>query len=225
MWLSGAATVTELTLIPEIPTWVKIVPGPNYTHFLLLIREILFIDKENKGKQDRKRSIAFLISMLRGFFAILLGLILIFNSEKTGVMLLNFMGLFWVTSGIILIRGKNVAFGDQTDRVLGKRMSLALSLVAILTGLLVISRSLTRNWVGETVFFELLGAVIVLTGVLHLFGEFRIGRVIKHKRTMAPKNISLLRDHSGCNADHITVGSESLRLLGSNHLGIGRRSA
>lgn len=145
------------------------------------------MDEENKGKQDRKRSIAFLISMLRGFFAILLGLILIFNPEKTRDMLLNFMGLFWLTSGIILIRGKNVAFGDQTDRVLGKRMSLVLSLVAVLTGLLVISRSLTRNWVGEAVFFELLGAVIVLTGVLHLFGEFRIGRVIKRKRTTAQK--------------------------------------
>jgi uncharacterized membrane protein HdeD (DUF308 family) len=105
-------------------------------------------------------------------------------------MLFNFMGLFWLTSGIILIRRTNVVFSDQTDRVLGRRTSLVLGLVAILTGLLVISRSLTRNLVGEVVVIELLGAVILLTGVMHLFGEFRIGRVIKAKRTTAQKILS-----------------------------------
>jgi uncharacterized membrane protein HdeD (DUF308 family) len=82
-------------------------------------------------------------------------------------------------------------FGDQTDRVLGRRTSLALGLVAILTGLLVVSRSLTRNWVGQVVFMELLGAVILLTGVMHLFGEFRIGRVIKSKLTTAQKILAI----------------------------------
>lgn len=145
-------------------------------------------------KQDDHKSgpsIGFWIALLRGLFAIVLGLVLIFNPEKTRVMLFNFMGLFWLTSGIILIRRTNAVFGDQTDRVLGKRTSLALGLVGILTGLLVISRSLTRNWVDEVVFIELLGAVILLTGVLHLFGEFRIGRVIKGKRTTAQKILAI----------------------------------
>jgi uncharacterized membrane protein HdeD (DUF308 family) len=75
--------------------------------------------------------------------------------------------------------------------MLGRRTTLALGLVAILTGLLVISRSLTRDFVGEVVFFELLGAVILLTGVLHLFGEFRIGRVLKGKRTTAQKILAI----------------------------------
>ena len=149
------------------------------------------MDKENKGKQDRKSTIAFWISMLRGFFAIILGLILIFNPEKTRVMLFNFMGLFWLTGGILLLRRTNVAIGDQTDRMLGRRTTLALGLVAILTGLLVISRSLTRDFVGEVVFFELLGGVILLTGVLHLFGEFRIGRVLKGERTTAQKILAI----------------------------------
>jgi len=149
------------------------------------------MDKESKGKQDRKSSIAFWISMLRGFFAIILGLILIFNPEKSRVMLFNFMGLFWLTSGIILLRHANVALGEQSDRMLGRRTTLALGLIAILTGLLVISRSLTRDLVGEVVFFELLGGVILLTGVLHLFGEFRIGRVLKGKRTTAQKILAI----------------------------------
>jgi uncharacterized membrane protein HdeD (DUF308 family) len=145
-------------------------------------------------KQDDHRSgptIGFWIALLRGFFAIMLGLILIFNPEKTRVMLFNFMGLFWLTSGIILIRRTHVVLGDQTDRVLGKRTSLVLGLAGILTGLLVISRSITMRWVEEVVFIELLGAVILLTGVLHLFGEFRIGRVIKIKRTTAQKILAI----------------------------------
>ena len=145
-------------------------------------------------KQDDQKSgptIGFWIALLRGFFAIMLGLILIFNPEKTKVMLANFMGFFWLTSGIILIRHTNAVFGKQTDRVLGKRTALVMDLVGILTGLLVVSRSITRRWVDEVVFFELLGAVILLTGVLHLFDEFRIGRVIKRKRTTALKILAI----------------------------------
>ncbi|MCJ7536432.1 MAG: DUF308 domain-containing protein [Anaerolineales bacterium] len=145
-------------------------------------------------KRDNRRSgpnIGFWIALLRGFFAIALGLVLIFNPEKTRPMLVNFMGLFWLTNGIILIRRTNVVFGEQTDRVLGKRTSLALGLVGILTGLLVITRSLTRNWVDEVVFMVLMGAVVLLTGMLHLFGEFRIGRVIKGKRTTAQKILAV----------------------------------
>jgi len=149
------------------------------------------MDDGIKKGNGSSRSIGFWIALLRGFFAIILGLILIINPEKTRVMLFNFMGLFWLTTGIILIRRTNVVFGDQTDMVLGRRTSLALGLVAILTGLLVISRSLTKNLVGEVVILELLGAVILLTGVMHLFGEFRIGRVIKGKRTPAQKILAI----------------------------------
>ena len=163
------------------------------------------MDDGIKKGNGSSRSIGFWIALLRGFFAIILGLILIFNPEKTRVMLFNFMGLFWLTSGIILIRRRNVVFGDQTDRVLGRRTSLVLGLVAILTGLLVVSRNLTRNWVGEVVFVELLGAVILLTGVMHLFGEFRIGRVIKSKRTTVQKFLAIFEIVLGGDADPLTI--------------------
>jgi uncharacterized membrane protein HdeD (DUF308 family) len=45
--------------------------------------------------------------------------------------------------------------------------------------------------VDEVLLFELLGVVILLTGILHLFGEFRIGRVIKRKRTTAQKILAV----------------------------------
>jgi len=153
--------------------------------------ELLAINDEKRDGHNRGRTIGFWIALLRGFFAMTLGLVLIFNPEKTKVMLANFMGFFWLTSGIILIRHTNAVFGKQTDRVLGKRTALVMDLAGILTGLLVISRSITRRWVDEVVFFELLGAVILLTGVLHLFGDFRIGRVIKRKRTTAQKILAV----------------------------------
>ena len=146
---------------------------------------------EKQDDQKSGSSIGFWISLLRGFFAIMLGLILIFNPEKTTPMLANFMGFFWLTGGIILIRHTHAVFGKQSDRVLGKRTALVMGLVGIFSGLLVISRSITRRWVDEVMLFELLGVVILLTGILHLFGEFRIGRVIKRKRTTAQKILAV----------------------------------
>jgi len=146
---------------------------------------------EKTNDQRSGPGIGFWIALLRGIFAIALGLILIFNPEKTKVMLANFMGFFWLTSGIILIRHMHPVLGKQTDRVLGKRTALVLGLVGILIGLLVVSRSITRRWVDEVVFFELFGAVILLTGVLHMFSEFRIDRAIKLKRTGAQKILAI----------------------------------
>jgi uncharacterized membrane protein HdeD (DUF308 family) len=73
----------------------------------------------------------------------------------------------------------------------GSRLSRVMGLVGILTGLLVVTRSLTSRWIDEAVLFELLGAVILLTGVLHWLGESRIGRVIKLRRTTAQKVLAI----------------------------------
>jgi len=149
------------------------------------------MNDEKRDGHNRGRTIAFWIPLLRGFFVIILGLVLIFNPEKTKPMLANFMGFFWLTSGILLIRHSHAAFGKQTDRVLGKRMSLVFGLIGILTGLMVVIRSITRRWLGEVVSIELLGAVILLTGVMHMFEEFRIDRVVKLKRTAAQKILAI----------------------------------
>jgi uncharacterized membrane protein YqhA len=77
-------------------------------------------------------------------------------------MLFNLMGVFWLTSGLALIRR------PERKRVMGKRVSWGLALIGILTGLLVISRNMTRRWVPEIVVVELLSVVILLTGVLHI---------------------------------------------------------
>jgi uncharacterized membrane protein HdeD (DUF308 family) len=94
-------------------------------------------------------------------------------------------------SGIALVRRTHAVFGQDTERVFGSRLSRVIGLVAILTGLLVVTRSLTGRWFDEGLLFQLLGAVILLTGVLHLLGEFRVGRAIKLGRTTAQKVLAV----------------------------------
>lgn len=73
--------------------------------------------------------------MLRGIFAIMLGLVLIFNPEKTRIMLANFMGIFWLTTGILLLDHTSSALGDQTDRALGRKTSIVLGAMLIISPL------------------------------------------------------------------------------------------
>ncbi len=142
---------------------------------------------ERKDDHSRGPRIAFWIAMLRGIFAIMLGLVLIFNPEKTRVMLANFMGIFWLTTGILLLGHTSSALGDQTDRALGRKTSIVSGIVAVLTGMIIVSTSITRRWIDEVVLIELLGGVILLTGLLHLIGGFRAGRVIKIEHMGARK--------------------------------------
>jgi uncharacterized membrane protein HdeD (DUF308 family) len=48
--------------------------------------------------------------------------------------------------------------------------------LAVAAGLLVLTRNLTRQWVAEAWVVGLLGAVILLTGILHATTQVRLGR-------------------------------------------------
>ncbi len=139
------------------------------------------MSNDQKVEKSRGYRIAFWIAVLRGVFAVFLGLALIFNPEKNKAMLANFMGVFWLTTGILLLRHTSDVFGDQTDRALGRKTTIVIGIIFVLTGLLVISRSISRRWIDEVVLIELLGGVILLTGLLHLVAVFRAARVIKIK--------------------------------------------
>ena len=145
------------------------------------------MENEKKDKSKRKGYIALGIALIRGFLAIVLGIVLIFNPEKSRRLLFNMMGFFWLTNGIILLRHTHPVFGDQEDRVFGKRLSLVLGVIGIIAGFLVINRTLAEQVLPEALVIQILGAVIFLTGILHLMGQFRVGRFLKLKRTTAHK--------------------------------------
>ena len=125
--------------------------------------------------QDHNLRILFWITLFRGFLAIILGLTIFLIPEKTKAMLFNFMGMFWMMAGIAGVR--------QEFHKRGHRLVLAASFLGVLAGIAVLTRNLTREYLEEFWVMEILGAVILLTGILHILGGFQIGGKAMHART------------------------------------------
>jgi uncharacterized membrane protein HdeD (DUF308 family) len=125
--------------------------------------------------QNHNLGILFWITLMRGFLVIILGLSIIFVPEKTKAMLFNFMGFFWLMTGIVSIR--------QEFHNRGHRLVLAAGILGILAGVAVETRNLTREYLDEFWVMELLGAVILLTGILHILGGLQIGGRAMRGRT------------------------------------------
>ncbi len=105
---------------------------------------------------------------MRGLFAVVLGLALIFNPDKTRAMLVNFMGMFWLASGIMSLR-----WGVRGERV--RRWPLLAGAIGILAGVVTLTREVTRGFLGEVLVITMLGGVMILTGIIHAVGGFRTG--------------------------------------------------
>jgi uncharacterized membrane protein HdeD (DUF308 family) len=121
-----------------------------------------------------KKNIAFAITLVRGILAVSLGTALLFQPDKTLPMLGNFMGMFWLASGVISLRWG--ASGERPNRI-----AVLAGVIGVLAGLTMLTRGLTTAWVREDILFSLLGLVILLTGILHIFGGFRVGESAHRK--------------------------------------------
>jgi uncharacterized membrane protein HdeD (DUF308 family) len=129
-----------------------------------------------QSERKSKLGILFWITLIRGFMALILGLSLIFIPEKTKSTLFNFMGMFWLMGGFVLVR--------QELHKRGHRLVLAAGFLGVLAGIAVVTRNLTRQYVDEFWVVEILGAVILLTGILHILGGFQFYGVSMHGRTV-----------------------------------------
>jgi uncharacterized membrane protein HdeD (DUF308 family) len=117
-----------------------------------------------------KARIPIYIDLYKGIAAIVLGILLFFIPEKSSGFLLNMMGFFWLTIGITILRR-----GQDDERYPGKYTALIAGVVAVITGLIVVTRRFTSQWVAEETIFLVLGTVILATGLLSLWSEFKIG--------------------------------------------------
>jgi uncharacterized membrane protein HdeD (DUF308 family) len=107
--------------------------------------------------------------MIRGIFAITLGVVLLFLPDKTLPMLGNFMGFFWLMSGFLSIRwGLSAGQGKF-------RLPVVAGVVGVLAGLTMLSRDLATRWVAQNTLFLVLGLVIFLTGLTHMIDGFQKG--------------------------------------------------
>ena len=104
----------------------------------------------------------FWITLIRGLLALTLGTALLFYPDRARPMLANFMGMFWLTSGIIGIR-----WGVSGERARG--LPVLAGVVGVVAGLGMLARSLVPNVAPLEVFLSVLGLIILLTGLLHIY--------------------------------------------------------
>jgi uncharacterized membrane protein HdeD (DUF308 family) len=123
----------------------------------------------------RRASIPFWVTIVRAILATLLGLALLFQPDKARPMLVNFMGMFWLSSGIMSLRWG--ASGRRTRGI----WPIVAGLAGIIAGLLALTRRLASGYLDELVVLNILGAVMLLTGLVHIGGGFRIGRLERHR--------------------------------------------
>jgi len=121
-----------------------------------------------------KRNIVVGITLFRGLFATILGLLLLFQPEKTTPILGNFMGMFWLASGLISLR-----WGASGERARG--WALLAGGIGIVAGIATLGRGYLGNIIPRDVMLSILGVVILLTGILHAFGGFQVGDE-KHRK-------------------------------------------
>lgn len=116
---------------------------------------------------------AFWVTLIRGMLAITLGVALIFQPDKARPMLVSFMGMFWLVSGIVSVR-----WGVHGERARG--LSLLAGAAGVLAGVGMLSRRFTTGMVGEDILLSVVGLIILLTGLMHMIGGFRTSAVETH---------------------------------------------
>ena len=116
---------------------------------------------------------AFWITLIRGMLAVTLGVALLLWPDKARPILVNFMGMFWLVSGLVSLR-----WGVHGERARG--LSLLAGAAGVLAGAGMLSRRFTQGMVGEDVLLSVVGLIILLTGLMHIFGGFRTGPVETH---------------------------------------------
>jgi len=120
-----------------------------------------------EAKHPERRA-AFWITLARSILALALGLALVLEPDKARPFLVNFIGVFWLASGIMSLR-----WGASGERA--RRMSVVVGIVGIVAGVLILGRFLLSQIVGEAPIMLLLGIIVMLTGLVHLFEGFRTG--------------------------------------------------
>jgi uncharacterized membrane protein HdeD (DUF308 family) len=114
----------------------------------------------------RRLKTAYRLTIGRRILVIALGVLLFVQPEKTQQSLANFIGIFWFAEGILTLRA---VFSVRPLRKLG----LYAGITATIFGALMVTSALGLEWLPEDLLFGLAGAIMVLTGLLHILGGFR----------------------------------------------------
>ena len=87
-------------------------------------------------------------------------------------MLANFMGGYWLAAGIISLRW-------SADGRRAKGLPLLAGIVGVLAGLVMLGRLVAQQWLPLETLMAVVGLVVILTGLIHIFGGFRQGEELE----------------------------------------------
>lgn len=108
------------------------------------------------------------VYLVQGIATLILGALLLIRPGQTLVVIVTFLGIYWLVSGIFAIIG---IFVGERDRHWG--WLLASGILGIVAGLLVLSRPLMATVLVPTVFVLILGVNGVIMGAVGLVHAFR----------------------------------------------------
>ena len=111
------------------------------------------------------------ISVARGIFAFLLGILLLVNPGGTQWSLVQYMGLFWLTTGLTSIAWAR----PRGRRIRWVGWSLVAGILGVLAGLIALLRPILAQHFATWVIISLIGAFAIITGLLHILGGFKTG--------------------------------------------------
>jgi|GEM_PF-1672214 len=118
------------------------------------------------------------VSMLRGAFALLLGLGAFF-SGATQQTLISYIAIYWLLGGLVTVRW---ALGVRWRA--GTRLGLAAGVLATCTGLVLLARHALAGVVSTEVLVNLVAVTTIATGALRLAGAFEIEEHTAHRWTI-----------------------------------------
>ncbi|MGZ8707654.1 MAG: HdeD family acid-resistance protein [Gaiellaceae bacterium] len=119
---------------------------------------------------------AYRVGIARGVLALLLGVAMILQPEKTSDNLATYMGAFWALTGVVSIR--SALAGERT-----RGIPLVSGCAGVVAGLVVFFHERLDDVVAQSVLVWLLAIVILLTGLAHLLAGFSTGDELERQRS------------------------------------------
>jgi uncharacterized membrane protein HdeD (DUF308 family) len=110
------------------------------------------------------------VTVIRGVFSILLGLALVLT-QSNRAMLADFIGAYWLVSGLLTIRW---AVTVRWRR--GTRVGLVAGSASVIAATLVLVRDRLHELISPRALVDVLGVAAILTGSLRLLGAFEVQR-------------------------------------------------
>ena len=119
----------------------------------------------------KRKKLLINITIFRGALALALGVLLLIQPVSVRPFAINFMGVYWLLGGFVSLK---LAKGASS----AKRLRTAAGIIGIVAGVALLSRTLTMSLVSQVILMTILGALIVLSGLLHILSGLRFSEII-----------------------------------------------